>query len=174
MSIAPNREALNAARDHYVSVAETWVQAFKVEHRGACGLSGRALITSRIVHAPLPANTRRRLYILAHEIGHIALGHTNKLPRYVEEYEAESFAHVLLRRFHISVPRASTDNAKRYVRRKIAQALKRGLSALDPVIAEWAGAVTDRSVPAVSFSESTLARVENAITDHLSDITFTP
>ena len=61
-------------------------------------LTGRAFVKQREIEVPWPTTTRKRLYIVAHEIGHVVLGHAgNRLPAYKREYQAEQFAHELLR-----------------------------------------------------------------------------
>jgi hypothetical protein len=89
---------------------------------------------------PWPTNTRKRLYILAHEIAHVVLDHKRQRPAYVQEFEAETFAHGLMRLFGIRVPRKMTVGAQQYVRRKIlARPQRRFAHWIDPTIAEWAG-----------------------------------
>lgn len=128
------------ARARYAALGERLLADFDVSLKAArTGLHGVAFVAKREIEAPWPTTTRKRLYILAHEIGHVALGHVSKLPRYVEEYEAEQFAHVLLRREGVAVPRSMTERAKRYVRRKITQAHARFVRWVDPDIAEWSG-----------------------------------
>ena len=64
--------------------------------------------------APRPI-TRRALYVYLHECAHFVL-HTGEkhgeLPRYAEEYEAEQWAHKVMRAAGIPVPRAETRQAK--------------------------------------------------------------
>lgn len=98
------------------------------------GLGGRTKHTGKVIlEAPWPTTTRRRLYVLAHEVGHIKLQHCyRKLPSYLEEFEAEQWAHKWLRRRGIPVPKASTAEARDYV----AQA---ALKSLDPRVVKWAG-----------------------------------
>ena len=96
------------------------------------GLHGRvtALLGAVFVVAPWPTTTRKRLYILAHECGHVYHVHGRRgaprKPRHREEYEAEHYAHAALRRHGVAVPQDMTARARRYVARKIYQALKRG------------------------------------------------
>jgi hypothetical protein len=52
------------------------------------GLHGWSLSEHGIIHAP-KGRTRKQLYILAHECGHVALNHNRSKPRHVEEHEAE-------------------------------------------------------------------------------------
>ena len=51
-------------------------------------LTGRANTKDRRISVP-PPTTRRRLYIFAHECGHVLLGHDGRKTRHREEYEAE-------------------------------------------------------------------------------------
>ena len=64
-------------------------------------LSGRACAELKVVCVPTPT-TRRRLYVLAHEAGHVALNHINVKPIHRQEYEAEKYAQDALRRHGIS------------------------------------------------------------------------
>ena len=114
-----------------VLLAEVGMTESQVEPRTR--LSGHAqwLLGAPFIAAPWPTTTRRRLYILAHECGHIALRHggpgrPKRIPAHRKEYEAEHYAHAALRRHGVAVPRRMTDSARRYVGRKISQALKRG------------------------------------------------
>lgn len=89
-------------------------------------LSGRAAWSGMWMAAPRPF-TRKALYIFLHECAHITLAHNGKRkPRHVEEMEAEQYAHKIMRDEGLSVPRAMTQRAKRYVARKIRQAEARG------------------------------------------------
>ena len=138
LPFAPTARA--EAAERYAQIGRGWFARFRVSLRKErASLTGCAWVRDRAVEAPWPSTTRKRLYILAHEIGHVALRHTRRLPRYVEEYEAEQFAHALMRETGVAVPRSMTLRAKRYVSRKIAQAHIRGLNKLDKKIAEWAG-----------------------------------
>jgi hypothetical protein len=128
------------AQQRYSALGAAWLNEFHVVlGQATSGLHGRAWVTDRMLHAPWPATTRKRLYILAHEIGHVALDHRKQRPVYVQEFEAEQFAHALMRRDGIAVPRAMTERAKRYVRSKINRAFVRGGQWFDPDIAAWAG-----------------------------------
>jgi len=70
--------------------------------------------------------TRRRLYILSHECGHVVLKHNGSLPSHRQEYEAEQFAHQQLRLHEVAVPRKATIQAKEYVAYRIDQAIRLG------------------------------------------------
>ena len=86
------------------------------------------------------SKTRKSLYIFLHEVAHAVLhADGRRKPRYIEEYEAEMFAHTKMHEHGLSVPADMTARAKKYVARKIEQARKRGLkAAVDPQIEEFA------------------------------------
>jgi hypothetical protein len=73
-------------------------------------------------------STARSLYVFLHECAHAHLGHSynSKLPRHVEEMQAEQWAHEKMREHGVPVPRSQTKRAKAYVRRKIHSAISRG------------------------------------------------
>ena len=101
-------------------------------------LSGCAYVEERTIEAPWPTTTRKRLYILAHECGHVVLNHRGrKKPRYVEEYEAEQYAIETLRKHDVAVPADMLKRAKAYVARKIRQAEARGAKSIDSKIRAW-------------------------------------
>jgi len=81
-------------------------------------LNGRAFYPRKII-APWPTTTANRLYILAHEVGHIVLCHckNNDKPEFIGELEAEGWAHDELRRLGVPVPPDMTSGGKAYVRR---------------------------------------------------------
>jgi hypothetical protein len=129
-----------AAGERYAAVGEGWMAEFGVSLKGIrTGLTGQAWVEERAIYAPWPSTTRNRLYILAHEIGHVALDHRSQRPVYVQEFEAEQFAHGLMRRDGLAVPRKMADRAKCYVRFKIRRAHNRFVRWIDPDIAKWAG-----------------------------------
>jgi hypothetical protein len=106
------------ARDRYLAIAGRLKAATGItahmEHKRVSGLAW--LGTGRIL-AP-PGITRRQLYVLAHECGHIVLhskGARWKKPNHVIEHEAEVFAHRALRRYGLEVPAKSTMWARGYV-----------------------------------------------------------
>ena len=114
------------------SIARHWFKIHKVKKiTYAKGLYGHAYVKKRSIHIP-PPTTRKRMYIIAHELGHLACNHIQNKKRFIEEYEAERYAHNLMRQFHIKIPRPMTARAKRYVERKISQARSRGLKAPVP------------------------------------------
>ena len=101
---------------------EAGVETWEFHERG---LRGYAEVKRKHVECPKPT-TRRRLYILAHECGHIALSHKASQPRHRKEFEAEQYAHDALRRHGVPVPRKSTESARRNVARRIDQAVRLG------------------------------------------------
>jgi len=132
------QQARSAATARFLAIAAALKQeAGVVGHKITSGLNGYAWPTGYI-NAP-EGRTRKQLYILAHECGHIALDHFDKKkPRNVEEMEAEKWAHDALRRHGVPVPRAMTTRAKKYVARKINQAKRRGAKHIDSAARAYA------------------------------------
>jgi hypothetical protein len=147
MPVAWDGAALQAARQtavvRFLAVAEAIKQeAGVVHHRVVNGLHGCAFSDRGIIHAP-EGRTRKQLYILAHECGHVAHNHQwlegrGSKPRHVEEHEAELWAHAALRRHGIAVPRSMTRRAKNYVARKIDQAKRRGAKRINAAAKRYA------------------------------------
>lgn len=128
------------AAEKYAEIGQRWLTEFGITLKGVrSGLTGEAWVKERAIYAPWPSTTRNRLYILAHEIGHVALDHRRQRPTYVQEFEAEQFAHGLMRRDGLAAPRKMTVRAKRYVNSKIGRAFNRFARWIDPDIAEWCG-----------------------------------
>src|SRR5687768_9991255 len=100
--------ARKAATERFLEIAAALkTEAGVTGHKITSGLSGCAWPTGHI-NAP-EGRSRKQLYILAHECGHVALNHFDKKrPRHVEEMEAEKWAHAALRRHGIAVPRSMT------------------------------------------------------------------
>ena len=109
------------------SIARHWFKIHKVKKIIYIkGLYGRSFLKESRIKIP-PPTTRKRMYIIAHELGHLALhAKTSKRPL-IREYEAERYAHTLMRRFNIKVPRAMTKRAKGYVQYRINLSKKFGL-----------------------------------------------
>lgn len=99
-------------------------------------LTGWADCDTGSVRVPYPCS-RQRLYILAREVGHIALKHLGKKPRHREQYEAERYAHDALKRYKIAVPKVSTQKAKNTVARQIYTALVLGARTIDHDAFHW-------------------------------------
>ena len=139
LSAAELQAARKTATARFLAIAE----AIKAEagvkgHKVKNGLSGYAWGTRGYINAP-EGRTRKQLYILAHECGHVAHGHGDKRkPRHVEEMEAEEWAHKALRRHGVAVPRQMSQRAKRYVAWKIDQAKRRGAKRIDAKAARYA------------------------------------
>jgi hypothetical protein len=128
-----------AATARFLGVAEKLKAEAGVKHHEIRkSLSGRAWAKSGVIHAP-EGRTRKQLYILAHECGHVALKHGKGKPKHVKELEAEQWAHAALRRHGIPVPRSMTTRAKEYVAWKIQQATRRGAKHIDPAAKRYAG-----------------------------------
>lgn len=100
---------------------------------------GWAYITDRKVIIPRPTSIVgfARCW---HEIGHFDLNHTNKKRRYIEEYEAETFAIDKLKHYGVDT-KSYTRIAKRYVMHQLQNSFKRGHT-IDKVpveIIKWYG-----------------------------------
>jgi len=100
------------------------------------GLRGRAFVKSKRILVPHPT-TRRRLYVFAHECGHVALRHGSR-PRHRQELEAELYAQDALRRHGIEVPEREVEIGRRYVAQKIVRAIRRRAKKVDRAAVEWA------------------------------------
>lgn len=127
--------------ERFLVIAEKLKMDAGVEtHEITKGLRGRAWSWEKRIVAP-EGRTRNQLYILAHECGHVALGHKRKSskPSHRIEYEAEIYAHAAMAKYKIAVPEKMTERAKAYVRRKCHQAARRGAKSLDADAVEWSG-----------------------------------
>ncbi len=107
----------------------------KVEYHDR-GLEGKACPSTKWILVPRPT-TRRRLYVLAHECGHVALKHLRKEPRHRQEYEAERWAHAALRRNGVAVPRVEMTEARVHVAQEIRRAIARGAKSIDRETLNW-------------------------------------
>jgi hypothetical protein len=118
--------ARQAATKRFLDIASALkAEAGVIGHKVTRGLSGRAWSNFEYINAP-EGRTRKQLYILAHECGHVALNHGRNKPAHVKEMDAEKWAHDALRRHGVSVPRSMTKRAKQYVATKIYRAERRG------------------------------------------------
>lgn len=82
---------------------------------------------------------RRALAIFLHECGHFRAGKGHfkvKLPRHVEEYEAERWGHAMMRMEGISIPHSELRAAKDYVAWCVQQDQKRGIK-IKPCVRRW-------------------------------------
>ena len=132
MSGAGLRAARKAAAVRFAAIAALNVPAgYTVEYRNS--LTGTHYGGRKLIQAPRPI-TRKALYVFLHECAHAVLGHgdNGKVPRHVEEMQAEQWAHAKMREHGVAVPRSMTRRAKRYVAYKIRQAERRGAKRIDP------------------------------------------
>jgi len=114
------------------SIARQWFKIHKVKKiTYVKGLYGKAWCKTKRLRIP-PPTTRKRMYIIAHELGHLALHTKTSKRQFIKEFEAEQYAHTLMRRFNIKVPRDMTTRAKNYVQYRINLSVKRGLQAPIP------------------------------------------
>lgn len=84
------------------------------------GLKGHAS-ADKIITVP-PLTGVEQIYTFLHEVGHVRLGHfedREPIEVYIEEYEAEHFAHYAMRMEGLTVPKWVTRSAKLYVSKKI-------------------------------------------------------
>ncbi len=157
------------ARDRYLAIAGRLKAATGItahmEHKKISGLAW--LGTGRIL-AP-PGITRRQLYVLAHECGHIVLhskGAKWKKPNHVVEHEAEVFAHRALRRYGLEVPEKSTMWARGYVAQCIRADRAKGIP-----ICWMAEAFVDGTRSAYARLPSVEARISRCLArEHVTSI----
>lgn len=137
-SPADLQAARRAAAEKFETIAARYVpEGYTVEYRKS--LTGVHYGSKKLIQAPRP-RTRKSLYIFLHECAHAQLGHSHngRMPRHVEEMQAEKWAHEKMRGHGIAVPRAMTKRAKQYVARKIRQAVKRGAKHINPQARKFA------------------------------------
>jgi hypothetical protein len=84
-------------------------------------LSGVCRVGKKEIEAPRPL-TRKSLYIFLHECAHAILHADDFRKKHVQEFEAEKWAHDIMRKEGVPVPRVMTTRAKADVKRKIRQA----------------------------------------------------
>lgn len=94
-------------------------------------MSGYAPWEGNGIASPLP-KTAKSFAILAHEVGHKALGHKRGGKSCTKEYEAEKFAIAQFRRFGFTLPREVKTRMDRHIAHGLAQALNRGLVTVPP------------------------------------------
>ena len=126
------RRRERAARQRYSAVADALKREAGIEkHYKHKSMSGLAWIGTGKILAP-EGVTRRQLYVLAHECGHIILHRlpsTWAKPSHVKEHEAETYAHRAFRRYDIEIPEKSALWARAYV----AQWIRKDQSAGIPI-----------------------------------------
>jgi hypothetical protein len=96
------------------------------------------------IHAPAGDNAEE-LYILAHECGHAAHRHNRRTPKWQHEYEAEIWAHDILRRFGVVVSKARTRRAKANVRLELSAGLDFPDKRTARAAANWSGGYIPKS-----------------------------
>jgi hypothetical protein len=85
--------------------------------------------------------TRRALYVFLHECAHFVLHadyKRNKRPRYLEEFEAETWARDKMREAGIPVPRKEIVRAKEHVAQHLKQVKRKKGRRLDPKMLAFA------------------------------------
>jgi hypothetical protein len=123
---------------------------------------GRANVRKKIIETGDPV-TVERLYVVAHECGHIALEHGRRnLRGHRGEFEAEQFAILILRHFDVPVPYEMVEDGQNYVAWHIDQDINRYRGReIDSDAYKWAlrylppairHAVNDCSIPLKSFA----------------------
>ena len=90
----------------------------------------------QLIETPKPI-TLRALHIFLHECGHAYLHTGKERPKHRVEFEAETWAFKKMRDALIEPHPTSIERAKKYVRRKINQAVKRGAKWIDVEAAQW-------------------------------------
>lgn len=131
-SLADLQAARRAAAERFEAVAAAHLPPGWRVVRYRKNLSGYCSLKNKVIVAPRP-RSRKALYIFLHECAHAHLHRSDsRAPRHVEELEAEQWAHAKMREYGIRVPRAMTRRAKRYVARKIKEAIARGAKHIDP------------------------------------------
>lgn len=89
-------------------------------------MSGLAYYTTNQVEVP-EVKSPTSFHVLAHEVGHQALGHSKKRKSCIVEYEAEMFALQQFKRFSFKVPVKVKDRINKHIAYGLAQALNRGM-----------------------------------------------
>lgn len=166
----------------YIAIGEEWIRLYRIRKIVAIETRfldedthikyrlpfdqqfvGLAIPEKRHIHTRWPTNTPDKLFILAHEIGHVAMAHNSSIPIYVEEFEAEMFAISLFRRYRLRLTASMIGRARRNVRYAIGCGLARGLAAIDNQIARWSGRHDKAIGGRVSFYNASMRRVQYAI-----------
>ena len=147
------QEARRAAKERYQLIAKALKREAGVRrHYTHKSISGLAWIGSGKILAP-DGITRRQLYVLAHECGHIVLHSSaaawNK-PGHIKEHEAETYAHRAFERYGLEVPEKSAQWARAYVGQWIMKDRAAGISVCPMADAFASGRrAPDEPLPAV-------------------------
>jgi hypothetical protein len=143
------QEARRAAKERYQLIAEALKREASVRrHYTHKSISGLAWIGSRKILAP-HGITRRQLYVLAHECGHIVLhsaAATWNKPGHMKEHEAETYAHRAFKRYNLEVPEKSAQWARAYVGQWIMKDRAAGISVC-PMAEAFASGKRDADEP---------------------------
>jgi hypothetical protein len=147
------KEARRAAKERYKLIAEAMKREAGVRrHYTHKSISGLAWIGSGKILAP-DGITRRQLYVLAHECGHIVLhssAATWNKPGHIKEHEAETYAHRAFERYGLEVPEKSAQWARAYVGQWIMKDRAAGISVCPMAEAFASGRrAPDEPLPAV-------------------------
>jgi hypothetical protein len=125
------QEARRAAKERYQLIAKALKREAGVRrHYTHKSISGLAWIDSGKILAP-DGITRRQLYVLAHECGHIVLhssAATWNKPGHIKEHEAETYAHRAFERYGLEVLEKSAQWARAYVGQWIMKDRAAGIS----------------------------------------------
>jgi hypothetical protein len=147
------QEARRAAKERYQLIAETMKrEAGVLRHYTHKSISGLAWIGSGKILAP-NGITRRQLYVLAHECGHIVLHSSPRTwnkPGHIKEHEAETYAHRAFERYGLEVPEKSAQWARAFVGQWIMKDRTAGISVCPMAEAFASGRrAPDEPLPAV-------------------------
>jgi len=116
--IADHQAARRVARERFQLIAAALKREAGIRrHYTHKSISGLAWIGARKILAP-DGITRRQLYVLAHECGHIVLHSSPSTwgkPGHVKEHEAETYAHRAFVRYGLEVPEKSAQWARTYI-----------------------------------------------------------
>ncbi len=101
---------------------------------------GRAVFSRRLLRVPKP-KTLLTLHIYLHECGHVHCGHFKRdgKSRHRQEYEAEVYAFEAIEAEGLEPDPRSVERAKKYVRYKIRQAVRRRAKYIDGEAMGFAG-----------------------------------
>lgn len=94
-------------------------------------MTGFAPYEGNGICSPLP-KTAKSFAVLAHEVGHKALGHASNGKSCLKEYEAEQFAILQFKRFGMTLPRDVKRRMNHHIAYSLAQALNRGMKTIPP------------------------------------------
>lgn len=138
-----------AARDRYATIAVALKAEAGVRRHFHHNIIGGLAFSGLGKILALAGVTRRQLYVLAHECGHILLHSTPETqckPSHVKEHEAETYAHRAFARYGLEVPEKSAKWARAYVGQWIMKDRQAGI-AICAMAAEFASGRRSPSDP---------------------------